>query len=285
MSLEVPGKVFFVGAGPGDPTLLTIKAANILRKADVVITDRLVSEEILTDYVNPFALIIPVGKQGGSLVSTSQSEINALIVEMAGRYKKVVRLKGGDVSLFSNILDELLALNEEGISYELIPGITAISGASAYTGIPLTARGYATGIRILTYYNNTAISEDAWKELASFNDTLIFYMSGSSLYQLINKLLEAGADANTPFVVVEQATTPNQHVHTYTLHDFFYAGEKTDFISPSLVIIGKVTSLYQQFSWFPNSNDRLPYFLPLESLNKSLELIIEYQNHSHVGRA
>lgn len=283
MSLQVPGKVFFVGAGPGDPSLLTIKAAKVLRKADVVITDRLVSEEILREYVNPFALIITAGKQGGSSASTSQKEINELLVKMALKYKTVVRLKGGDVSLFSNILDELQILNVEKISYEIIPGITALSGAAAYTGIPLTARGLAAGVRILTYYQHTAISEEAWKELAAFNDTLVFYMSGSSLHNVVGKLLDAGAEATTPFVVVEQATTPNQHVHSFTLQQFFYAHEQTSFISPSLVIIGKVTALYKQFTWLPNTNERLSYFTPLEELTPSLELFSEHQKHLHVS--
>jgi siroheme synthase len=143
------GKVYFVGAGPGDPQLLTIKAANILSQAEVVITDRLVSEEIIKEYVNPNAIIIPVGKQGRSDASTLQFEINDLIVQFAAAYNVVVRLKGGDVSLYSNILDELITVKEYNISYEIVPGITALSGASAYTGVPLTARRLASGVRIL----------------------------------------------------------------------------------------------------------------------------------------
>lgn len=277
------GKLYFIGAGPGDPSLLTVKAAKVLAKADAVITDRLVSEDILTEYVNPSAEIIPVGKQGNSSASTSQQEINELLVIYASRYKTVVRLKGGDVSLFSNILDELKTVTEAGISYEIIPGITAISGASAYTGIPLTARGFSTGVRILTYYQHKAIDEGLWKEMATFNETLVFYMSGRSVLEVVNKLLQAGADENIPFVVVEQATTSNQFVHEYTLGSFL-AMEETDFISPALVIMGKVTSLYQQFSWLPNG-ERRSYFTNLEELAKSIEINNGYQNLPHVSRA
>jgi len=278
------GKIYFIGAGPGDPSLLTVKAANVLRKADVVITDRLVSEEILTEYVNSSAEIIPVGKQGASQVSASQKEINDLLVEYANQYEIIVRLKGGDVSLFSNILDELETLSQAGISYEIIPGITAVSGAAAYTGIPLTARGFATGVRILTYYQNTAIADELWKELAKFNDTLVFYMSGKSLRKVVSKLLTAGADGEIPFVVVEQATTPNQYIHQYTLQDFFFKNDEPEFMSPSLVIIGRVTSLYQQFAWLPQG-ERIEYFTNLEELNRTIEINNGYQTYSNVSRA
>ena len=213
MAKQKIGTVYFVGAGPGDPDLLTIKASKILSKAEVVIVDRLVSEEILKVYVNPNAMIIPVGKQGRSDTSTPQYEINDLIVRFASVYDTVVRLKGGDVAFYSNVLDELIAVNENNIPYEIIPGITAVSGASAATGVPLTARGLSTGVRLLTYYQNTAIADDAWKQLASFEDTLVFYMTGNALLQLINKLLQYGADATIPFLVIEQATTPQQYVY------------------------------------------------------------------------
>ena len=274
-------KVIFVGAGPGNPELLTVKAVNALRKAEVVIVDRLVSEEIITGYTSYAAQIITVGKQGGSNLSFAQKEINELLVSKAQNYNHVVRLKGGDVSIFSNILDELLALNKASISYEIIPGITALSGAAAYTGVPLTAREYATGVRILTFYKNTIISDNEWKDLANMKDTLVFYMSGASLPHVVTQLLKYGADATIPFLVVEQATTPNQCVHSYTLQQFT-ASEPINFISPSLVIIGKVAGLYNQFAWLPNNNERIPYFLPLDTLT---ELFNEIKNGHNVSRA
>lgn len=280
----VYGKVYFVGAGPGNPELLTIKAARILAKAEVVITDRLVSEEIIKEYVNPEAIIIPVGKQGRSNTSTPQTEINDLIIQFAASYKTVVRLKGGDVSLYSNVLDELLAVNEYNIEYEIVPGITALSGASAYTGVPLTARGYATCVRIMTYYHDSAISKDAWKHLAAFDDTLVFYMTGNALPQLVNNLLKAGADMTIPFLVIEQATTPNQYVHQFDLGTF-NSQLHQEFVSPSLVIMGRVTELYKQFAWLPNNKERKQYFKPLQDYPELISLINNTQQLSNVSRA
>ena len=279
--MQQKGKVIFVGAGPGDPELLTVKAANALRKADVVIVDRLVNEDIITGYVPYTAQIIPVGKQGGSGFSTSQTEINELLVAKALESAVVIRLKGGDVSVFSNILDELLALKQAGISYELIPGITALSGAAAYTGVPLTARNHATGIRILTYYNNTIISQSAWHEMAGMKDTLVFYMSGAALKDVVANLVQNGADVNTPFMVVEQATTPQQFVHQYTLQQFITEGNGDSFISPSIVVIGKVTGLYKDFAWLPNNSRRELYFTPLEAVT---ELLNEIKHGDNVSR-
>ncbi len=280
--MQQRGKVIFVGAGPGDPGLLTINAVKALQKADVVITDRLVSEDILSEYVPYTAPIIAVGKQGGSNASAPQQEINDLLVAKTLSYSCVVRLKGGDTSLFSNILDEIIALKNAGINYEIIPGITALSGAAAYTGIPLTARNYATGVRILTYYTHTAIAPEAWAELARLNDTLVFYMTGNALPELIDKLLQYGAGAATPFAVIEQATTPNQFVHSYTLQQFAQMHHRQPFISPSLVIIGKVAGLYEEFAWLPNNNERLPHFAPLDTLT---HLFNDIKKGSNVSRA
>lgn len=284
MVKQVYGKVYFIGAGPGDPDLLTVKAAKILAKAEVVITDRLVSEEIISEYVNSAAIIIPVGKQGKSNASTPQYEINDLIVQFASAYSNVVRLKGGDVAFYSNVLDELIAVNELNIPYEIVPGITAASGASAATGVPLTARGLSTGVRILTYYQHTAIADDAWKQLATFEDTLVFYMTGNALQQLLDKLLQHGADPSIPFLVVEQATTPLQHVHEFTLRGFETADKPETFLSPSLVIMGKVTALYKQFKWQPDNAERRHYFKPLED-NPELISLINHIQETHVSRA
>ena len=280
--MQQPRKVYFIGAGPGDPGLITVKGAKILQQADVVITDRLVSEEILQEYVSYPAQVIAVGKQGGSNASASQKEINELLVKKAASYQCVVRLKGGDTSIFSNILDELLALNAAGIAYEIIPGITALSGAAAYTGIPLTAREHATGVRMLTYYKHTAIEPDAWRELVAMKDTLVLYMSAASLPAVVDQLLQHGADGDTPFVVVEQATTPNQYVFSSTLQQYKNQPPLQGFISPSLVIIGKVAGLYQQFAWLPNDKERAPYFAPLDTLT---ELFNDIKNGNNVSRA
>ncbi len=284
MSKLLTGKVYLTGAGPGDPSLITVKAASILAKADVVITDRLVCDELLTSYVNPEALIIHAGKEGGSNASVSQRGINELLVKCAGLYNTIVRLKGGDVSVFSNILDELEVLTLHGIEYEIIPGISAFSGAAASTGIPLTARGFSTGIRLLTYYQNTAISDEAWKDLAGFRDTLVFYMTGNNLLQAVNNLLQSGAISTTPFVVIEQATTSNQYVHEFTLDSFARLEVQPLFQSPSLVIIGEVTSLYKKFSWMEQSTERTPFFRQLDNVVSKDPVLNNFQKFEHVSR-
>jgi uroporphyrin-III C-methyltransferase len=285
MNVRNTSKVYLVGAGPGDPELLTVKAVKILSQADVIITDRLVSNAIIEEYAHPDALIYAVGKQGGSNASVPQHEINELIVKLAQKHKTVVRLKGGDIALFSNVLDELQALRDHNISYEIVPGITAASGASAYTGVPLTARGFAQGVKILTYYTNSAIEESSWKELATFEDTLVFYMSGKALHTVTGKLLDAGADASIPFIVVEQATTPEQYVFQSNLSEFFNNGFDITFKSPSLVIMGRVTELYDRFAWLPNNSKREHYFKPLNNYPELIQLVNDFQNEANVSRA
>ncbi len=257
------GKVVIAGAGPGDPELLTVKTARLLQQADVVLTDRLVSEQILKNFVSPDAEIIHVGKQCRRGISTPQETINDLMVHHALMGKLVVRLKGGDVSIFSNILDELEALEAHGISYEIIPGVTAALGAAAFAGIPLTARGYATSVRFLTYYKSDIVTEDYWKELANTNDTLVFYMSSETLEKVVEKLTANHIHEDKLLAIIEQATTPLQNVRISNLYDYKkdFTGKK--FISPSLVIIGEVVSLHEKFKWLQNSNSSEYYFKPM----------------------
>src|SRR5450432_3213925 len=260
------GKVIIAGAGCGDPELITVKAARYLQQADVVLTDRLVSDEILTRYVRNEAEIIYVGKQCRRGFSTPQQSINELLKEHALLGKLVVRLKGGDVSLFSNILDELQVLTENKIPYELIPGITAATGAAAYAGIPLTARGYATAVRFLTLYTSDLVTDDYWKELAATDDTLVFYMSSETLDEVVKNLSIHNMAPDKLLAVVEQATTPLQHVHITSLDNYNKNMKGQRFVSPSLVIIGKVVGLHQQFAWLPDSNSKEYYFKPMGSL-------------------
>ncbi len=253
------GKVIIAGAGPGDPDLLTLKAARYLQQADVVLADRLVSRDILRDYACPSARILYVGKEGRSTASVSQKSINELLVAYAYQSRLVVRLKGGDVAFFSNVLDELLTLQQHSIPYEIIPGITAASGASAYAGIPLTARGYADSVRFLTHFNKNDRPDAYWAGLAATDDTLVFYMSGAGLPALAGQLLQQGISADKMIAVIEQATTPYQHVRLYRFDDFGNWDAK-DFISPTLIIIGKVAALHQQFGWRDNARDTGRYF-------------------------
>ena len=275
------GKVIIAGAGPGDPELITVKAARHLREADVVLTDRLVSDEILIRYAHPYARIIHVGKQCRRSVSTSQETINDLIVHYALSGKLVVRLKGGDVSIFSNIMNELEALVSNNIPYEIIPGVTASSGAAAYAGIPLTARNYATSVRFLTYYKSDIVTDEYWKELAETNDTLVFYMSSENLSKVVEKLTSNNIDKNKLLAIIEQATTLFQKVHITDLYEFENKFKGQSFISPSLIIIGKVVALHERFAWLINSTGNEYYFKPMTSqvisINKTDKL------HKHVS--
>ncbi|TKK70301.1 uroporphyrinogen-III C-methyltransferase [Ilyomonas limi] len=258
------GKVIIAGAGPGDPELLTVKAARYLQKADVVLTDRLVSDVIMEEYVNPQAEVLYVGKQCRRGASTPQTTINELMVDYALQGKLVVRLKGGDVSIFSNILDELQTLVKHNIPYEVVPGITAASGAAAYSGIPLTARNYATAVRFLTCYKTEVISDAYWQELAATSDTLVFYMSAETADHVVAKLTANGIAEDKWIAVVEQATTPLQTIYTSNLYEFAAKQGSKVFKSPSLLIIGKVVQLHQQFYWLQNKETTQEYFAPVE---------------------
>ncbi len=278
------GKIYFIGAGPGNPDLITVKGATILFQAEVIITDRLAGDEIIQRYANANAIVIGVGKQGGNEKSYKQKDINNLLVQFAGLYEKVVRLKGGDIAFFSNVYDELQTLTDNKIAFEIIPGITAASGASAYTGVPLTARNHASGVQFLTYYNNTIIDDKTWKRYAAFNDTLVFYMSSNNLLSIIQKLLDAGADSSIPFIVVEQATTQNQTVHPFTLQSFL-DNSNQNFISPSIVIMGKVAGLNNKFSWFENDLSSSTYFRSMEEKTGYLKIksLIAQTHNEHAN--
>lgn len=258
------GKVILAGAGCGDPELITVKAMRYLQQADVVLTDRLVSKEILERYVRNNAEIIYVGKQCRRGYSTPQQSINAYIVEYALQGKLVVRLKGGDVSIFSNILDELQAIVDNNIPYEIIPGVTAALGASAYAGIPLTGRGLSTAVRLLTSYTSDIVSDEYWQELSQTTDTLVFYMSSETLDNVVEKLVKYNIDPQKLLAVIEQATTPLQNVHISSLYDYELNLKGRSFISPSLVIIGKVVALHEKFAWLPNSKSSEYYFKPVD---------------------
>ncbi|MEP6467204.1 MAG: uroporphyrinogen-III C-methyltransferase [Parafilimonas sp.] len=278
------GKIYFIGSGPGNPDLITVKGAMLLSQAEVIITDRLAGDEIIERYANPNAIIIDVGKQGGNTKSYKQTDINQLLVQFAGLYEKVVRLKGGDIAFFSNVYGELKTVVEHNIPYEIVPGITAASGASAYAGVPLTARGYSRGVKFLTYYKNTIINNEEWKQLAVFEETLVFYMSSNNLLSIVQKLLYANADAAIPFIVVEQATTPNQKVHLFTLKSFI-ENPVENFTSPSIVIMGKVAALHKTFSWFNNQHTSSNYFRSVEEETSYLKIksIIQKKNIAHVS--
>lgn len=271
-------KVYLIGAGPGNPELITVKAVKAIAKADVILCDRLVSPEILETYVNENTEVIYVGKECSKNASTPQTHINTLMVDYALQNKTVVRLKGGDVSIFSNILDELQVLKKHHIPYEIIPGITAALGAAAFAGMPLTARGYSTSVRFLTYYKSEILTEEYWKELAVTNDTLVFYMSKGNLTDLVEKLKQLEISKDKKIAVIEQATTPYQKVYTSSFDDFNETFGNKNFASPSLVIIGKIVHLQEEFSWLENAEQEGLYFKSVEngSLISKTQNFFEY---------
>ena len=189
-----------------------------------------------------------------------------MIVEHALAGKTVVRLKGGDVAFFSNVLDELIALHENRIPFEIIPGITAASGASAYSGIPLTARGLAQGVQFIAFNPNNELSNEQWKAIAATTETLVFYMAAKNVVELAKKLLDYSKRPSTPLAIIEQATTAEQKIHITTLENC--AGDFSGrlFSSPSLVIIGDVVTLNEQFNWFTAGKEGSVF----KELNRSL---------------
>ena len=249
------GFVSLAGAGPGDTDLITLKLAKRLQEAEVIIVDRLVNPQLLAEYARPDATVIQAGKQGYSDASATQEEVTAVLIEQARLGKKVLRLKGGDVAFFSNVLDELQALRSHEIPFEIIPGITAASGASASTGIPLTARGYAQGVQFIAFNPNQYFSTERWKQIALSTDTLVFYMAARNIGWLAEMMLTYSKKPSTPLAVIEQATTPHQQVHISTLKDCAADFSTVNFSSPSLVIIGDVVELHTQFNWFTTAGE------------------------------
>lgn len=238
-----PHKVILVGAGPGDADLLTVKALRAISRADIVVYDRLVSDEIM-------ALVprgVPRIYAGKSCKHKAmrQEEINQLLVTLAHKYARVVRLKGGDPFMFGRGGEEMLALQQAGIAYEIIPGITSAQGCAAATGIPLTHRGLATGVRFITGHRQetTAALDLNWESLADPETTLVVYMGLVNIIEIVKNLIEHGLAATTPAAIIERGTTPKQRVFVTTLGQIpaEVAAEKIQ--APSLVIIGKVASM------------------------------------------
>lgn len=250
MSLVSKKTVTIAGAGPGDAELITLKLQKRIAEADIIITDRLVNPDIIKINARRDAKIIMAGKQGYNKRSCSQKGVSSLIIEHCLKGKRVLRLKGGDVAFFSNVLDELEQLTQYEIPFEIIPGITAASGSSAYAGIPLTARGYSQGVQFLTYNPNNYFSTETWKQIAGMSDTLVFYMAAKNIIDLSGLLLRYSDKPCTPLAVIEQATTIYQQVHLSTLQTCAVDFLNRSFSSPSLVIIGDVVKLHEQFNWY-----------------------------------
>lgn len=242
------GMVYLVGAGPGDPELLTLKAARLLQIADVVVYDNLVSPGVI-QLIHSAAEKIYVGKQTNRH-TLPQSEINELLVTLAQQGKKVVRLKGGDPFIFGRGGEELETLADNSVSFEVVPGITAASGVSCYAGIPLTHRDYAQSCIFTTGHLKDGSLNLDWAALARPQQTVVIYMGLGALAEIARKLIQHGLPDSTPVAIVEKGTTPAQRVFTGTLATLPAIVSNVDLESPSLIIVGHVVALNPRMQWF-----------------------------------
>ena len=246
---SAPGEVTLVGAGPGDPELLTLKALRALQDADLILHDRLVPQAIL-DLARRDAARISVGKAAGSVGST-QAQINSLLIEHAQQGKRVVRLKGGDPFIFGRGGEELEALAQARINFSVVPGITAAVGCAAYAGIPLTHRNHAHSVTFVTAHTGDGREPD-WRALATPGSTAVFYMGLARVQQIAEKLMEHGAAASLPAAIIAQGTLQNQRVIAATLATIGDASSRANMESPALLIVGEVVSLQASLAWFNN---------------------------------
>lgn len=241
------GEVYLVGAGPGDPELLTLKALRLMQQADVVIYDRLVSQPIL-ELCRRDATKIYVGK-ARSNHSVPQDGINALLVEFAQQGKRVCRLKGGDPFIFGRGGEEIQELFQAGVPFQVVPGITAASGCSAYAGIPLTHRDYAQSVRFLTGHLKEGSPELPWNELVYENQTLVLYMGLVGLERICEQLIAHGQRPDMPVALISKGTTPEQKVVVGSLADIASKVTEHQIHAPTLTIIGEVVRLREQLQW------------------------------------
>jgi uroporphyrin-III C-methyltransferase/precorrin-2 dehydrogenase/sirohydrochlorin ferrochelatase len=242
------GEVFLVGAGPGDPDLLTFKALRLMQQADVVVYDRLVSDEIL-DLVRRDAEFIYAGKERNKH-AIQQEDINALLANLAKQGKKVLRLKGGDPFIFGRGGEEIETLMEEGVRFQVVPGITAASGCASYAGIPLTHRDYVQSCTFVTGHLKDGSTDLNWKALAQPGQTVVFYMGLHGVSAICKGLIEHGLSAETPAALVEKGTRLDQKVHIGDLNSLPDMVKNNDIKPPTLIIVGEVVKLHDKLSWF-----------------------------------
>jgi len=241
------GEVWLVGAGPGDPDLLTFRALRLIQSADVVYYDRLVGPGIM-ELIDPAAEQYYVGKQKSNH-SVPQENINQLLVNSALEGKRVLRLKGGDPFIFGRGGEEIEELARTGISFQVVPGITAASGCAAYAGIPLTHRDYAQSVRFVTGHLKNGTCDLPWDELAHAGQTLVIYMGLSGIHHICEQLIISGMAADTPVALIEKGTLPDQKVHVKTLATMPDYVAETAIQAPTLTIVGGVVNLHKKLSW------------------------------------
>lgn len=242
------GKVYLVGAGPGDPDLLTIKGLKCLQRADVVLYDRLVNKELLS-YTKQGADLIYCGKLP-NYHTMKQETINTFLVKYARSNKTVVRLKGGDPFVFGRGGEEALALAKHKIEFEIVPGITAGTSAAAYAGIPVTHRHVSSSFAMITGHRCEEQTADEWRALAATIDTLGIYMGISKLGLICKQLIEHGRKPQTPVAVIHWGTTPQQKTVTGTIQNIAEKVKQEQIQNPSMVIVGDVVKLRQELQWF-----------------------------------
>lgn len=247
--MRTTGFVHLVGAGPGDPDLLTVKAMRLLQTTDVVVYDRLISPQILA-LIPAGVSRIHVGKRDGHH-SLPQEEINALLVRLASGGRDVVRLKGGDPFIFGRGSEEALHLRRHGIPFDVVPGVTAAAACSAYAGVPLTHRGVARGVRLITgHFRDDEPLDLDWQGLADSETTLAIYMGLSSLSRLCEGLIGAGMSTATPAMAIQNGTTPRQRKVTGTVANIVEQVHEAGLAAPLLLIIGHTVALAEELDWF-----------------------------------
>lgn len=260
------GFVSLVGAGPGDAELMTVKAVRLLQQADVVVYDRLVSADIL-NLIPAGVSRISVGKEVGNHC-VPQEQINEIIVSMAKSGRKIVRLKGGDPYMFGRGGEEIQALNKYQIKFEVVPGITAASGCSSYSGIPLTHRGMSRRVQFITgHFNDNDPLDLNWKSIADPDSTLVIYMGLSNLPLAVCSLIDAGLPASTPAAAIQNGTTPSQQRVITTLEHLNDAIHQRRMKAPVMIIIGEVVTLADELDWFQKSIDENSQITSLDDNN------------------
>ena len=246
--LRPGGEVYLIGAGPGDPDLMTFKALRLLQRADVVLYDRLVAPEIV-ELCRKDAERIFVGK-ARSNHAVPQQDINALLVEHAKQGRKVARLKGGDPFIFGRGGEEIEQLANESIPFQVVPGVTAAAGCASYAGIPLTHRDYAQSVRFVTGHLKDNSINLPWAELVHGHQTIVFYMGLVGLPVICEQLIAHGRSADTPIALVQQGTTRHQKVVVATLATMVEEVAKNPVKAPTLIIVGEVVSLREKLAWY-----------------------------------